>query len=72
MNELEWRYLLTGSIGDIPLANNPTDWIAENSWPEIYRAFYGMEHELAIFKGILEDFMTNSDKFKPIFDSLAP
>jgi len=37
MNDQEWRYLLTGPSGDIKIEPNPTNWIAENTWPDIYR-----------------------------------
>ena len=70
--EPEWKYLLTGPIGDIKIPINPTDWISENSWPEVYRVLYGMNNELIDFKGILDDFMNNFDNFKGIFDSPNP
>lgn len=70
--EPEWKYLLTGPIGDIKIPINPTDWISENSWPEVYRVLYGMNTELVDFKGILDDFMNNFDNFKGIFDSPNP
>jgi dynein heavy chain len=37
MDDLEWRFLLAGPSGDIKIAPNPTIWIDENAWPEIYR-----------------------------------
>jgi hypothetical protein len=37
MNLEEWRFLLTGATGDIKIEMNPTLWIDENSWPELYR-----------------------------------
>ncbi len=37
MVEEEWRYILTGPTGDITIEQNPTNWIADNSWPEMYR-----------------------------------
>lgn len=42
MNDIEWRYLLAGPTGDIKLAPNPTEWISENTWPDMYRQIYGM------------------------------
>lgn len=42
LNEEEWRYLLTGPMGDIKIKSNPTKWIAENTWPDMYRQIYGM------------------------------
>jgi dynein heavy chain len=72
MNAFEWRYLLQGPTGDIPLAVNPTTWISENQWPDVYRQFYTMEREIEVFKGVLPDFMENSERFKEIFDAQQP
>ena len=44
-NELDagqWRYLLTGPGGEIKVLANPTNWISDSSWPDIYSQFYGM------------------------------
>ena len=56
MNDIEWRYLLAGPTGDIKLAANPTDWISENTWPDMYRQIYGMS-QLPAFKGFEEYFV---------------
>lgn len=71
MDDLEWRYILTGPTGDIHVEKNPTDWIADNSWPEMYRQFYKMD-ELSSLKGIKDYFMQNTQEFKPMFDSPNP
>jgi dynein heavy chain len=68
---LEWRFLLTGPTGEIKLAKNPTSWIAENSWPEIYRYLFGLD-KLPAFKGILEEFMNNPDMWKEYYQSQNP
>jgi len=41
INSREWRYLLTGTMENIELAKNPVDWIAESSWPNIYKELKG-------------------------------
>jgi len=33
----EWRYFLAGPSGDIKIKDNPTKWISENQWPDMYR-----------------------------------
>lgn len=71
MNNYEWRYLLTGPTGDIQVETNPTNWIAENTWADVYKQFFKME-ELEALVGIKDYFMTNSDLFKPLFDSTSP
>ena len=68
MDEKEWRFLLTGSAGDVKIKPNPTKWIADNSWADMYRQLYGMSH-LEGLHGIEEDFIQNPDNFKKIFDS---
>lgn len=63
MDSNEWRYFLAGPSGEIKMPENPTKWIADNSWPEIYRNFFGLE-KLGNFGGILNQFMSNSDEFE--------
>lgn len=41
MNLEEWRFFLAGPSGEIEILPNPTQWIAENSWSDIYRNIYG-------------------------------
>lgn len=68
MDENEWRYFLTGPSGDIHIPDNPTSWISETAWPDVYRQFYGME-TLPCLEGIEIHFLQNSDEYKGIFDS---
>lgn len=37
MDEVEWRYFLAGPSGEVHVPHNPTQWISENAWPDIYR-----------------------------------
>lgn len=37
MNETEFRYFLAGPTGDIKIKANPTNWISENGWNDVYR-----------------------------------
>jgi dynein heavy chain len=67
----EFRYVLTGPTGEIKVPENPTDFIAENSWPEIYKQFYGL-NQLPHFNGILDDFIKSSDRWQKIYDSVSP
>ena len=71
MNDIEWRYLLAGPTGDIKLAPNPTDWISENTWPDMYRQIYGLS-QLPAFKGFEEYFTKKISLFKRIYDSSNP
>ena len=71
MNDLEWRYLLAGPTGDIKVLPNPTTWIAENTWPNMYRQIYGTSR-LEAFHGFDTFFVENTELFKPIYDSSNP
>jgi len=37
MDEVEWRYFLAGPSGEVHVPANPTTWISENAWPDIFR-----------------------------------
>jgi dynein heavy chain len=50
INETNFRYFLTGPSGDITIPANPTNYISENSWPDIYRQFFGSS-QLPSLKG---------------------
>lgn len=52
LDQNQFRYLLIGPSGDIKVATNPTTWISENSWPDVYKQMYGMSTTLEQFKGI--------------------
>jgi dynein heavy chain len=43
LQETYWRYFLAGPTGEIKVMHNPTLFISESSWPDIYRQFYGMK-----------------------------
>lgn len=69
LNEHEFRFLLIGPTGEIKVPHNPTTWISETAWPDVYKQFEGMSTGLEHFKGIDEYFMKKPDEFKHIFDS---
>jgi len=57
LNAEEFRFLLSGPAGEIKVLINPTNWISENAWPDVYKQFYGMSLTLPAFKGLDEYFM---------------
>ena len=68
-----YRWLLGGIPNDKGMCENPTSWIAENSWPEINKNLAGMEHLASgRFKGVLKQFIDNPDEWKAIYDSSDP
>lgn len=67
----EWQFLLTGAQGAIHLKPNPTTWIPESSWPDIYKQLHGM-NQLAKFNGIEDHFMSSSDLYLELYDSQTP
>jgi len=55
VDELEWRFLLTGGIAlDNPFPNPAHDWLTDKSWAEITRC-----SDLAGLKGFMEHFSNN-------------
>lgn len=71
LDQSQWRYLLTGPGGDFKVRENPTNWISDSSWPDIYSQFHGMT-EIEKLKGVYDHFMEKTDDFKNIFDSKKP
>ena len=71
IDEAEWRYFLAGPAGDFKVLPNPTTWISESSWPDIFRQFYGLK-ELPKMAGVYDHFINNPQDFKTIFDSTHP
>jgi dynein heavy chain len=62
MDDHEWRYFLAGPSGSIDIPPNPTDWLGELEWAEVYKLVYGTK-QLKAFDGFLEYFMANSKAF---------
>ena len=50
MDPEEWRYYLTGPSAEVEIAKNPTDWLGELEWAEVYKQLYAMS-QLPCFKG---------------------
>lgn len=71
LNVTEWRYLLAGPTGEINILMNPTKWISENMWADLYRQLAGLS-QLEAFKGIDSYFMENFESFKSYYDSINP
>jgi dynein heavy chain len=42
LDPLEWRYFLAGPSGTIEIAKNPTNWLGDLEWAEMYKQLYGM------------------------------
>lgn len=50
------------------MKENPVDWIADSSWPNIYTQVKGLEI-IPGFEDYEPFFMENPDKFRHIYDS---
>ncbi len=66
-----WRLFLAGPSSDPGIKVNPTDWISDSSWPDMYRHLSAL-NESDKLKGVYNDFMNKPDKFKRVFDSQKP
>lgn len=71
LNEIQWRYLLAGPSGEFQILANPTTWISENMWSDLYRQIAGLA-QVETFKGIDQYFMQNFESFKGYYDSADP
>jgi dynein heavy chain len=67
----EWRFFLAGATGTIESKPNPTDWLDDIEWGQVYEQLYCM-NQLEAFKGIDTYFIEFHKKFKKIFDSSSP
>lgn len=66
-----WRLFLAGPSSDPGLKANPTTWISDSSWPDLYRHLAALL-ESSKLKVVYDDFMASPDKYKRIFDSQKP
>jgi len=64
----EWRFFLAGPSGTIEPKPNPTDWLDDIEWGQVYEQLYSMS-QLEAFKGIDSYFIEFHKKFKKIFDA---
>ena len=64
----EWRYFLAGPSGSIDVVANPTDWLDDLEWTQVYKQLFIMS-KLPAFTGIDSYFIEFHKKFKKIFDS---
>ena len=66
-----WRLFLAGPSSDPGLKANPTTWISDSSWPDLYSHLAALL-ESSKLKVVYDDFMASPDKYKRIFDSQKP
>ena len=64
----EWRFLLAGPSGSIDIVGNPTDWLDDLEWTQVYKQLFVMS-KIPIYAGIDTYFIEFHKKFKKIFDS---
>ena len=64
----EYRFLLTGGLGQKPGADDvPCKWLNKNLWLEMLRL-----SDLPAFDGFADAFRSNPDAWQPIYDSANP
>jgi len=69
VDAIEWRYLLTGGIGERNAPNPAEEWLTQPSWEEIQR--FGALPAM-VEMGFLELFEKDIVKWKDYFDSESP
>jgi dynein heavy chain, axonemal len=67
----EWRFFLAGPSGECEVKPNPTNWLDDLEWGQVFEQLYGMS-KIECFKGIDSYFIEFQKKFKTIYDSPAP
>jgi len=68
VNMVEWRFFLAGASGQIEVKPNPTDWLDDLDWVQVYEQLYCMD-KLEAFRGIEAYFIEFHKKFKKIYDA---
>ena len=71
IDQNEWRFFLAGASGQIEPKPNPTDWLDDIEWTQVYEQLFCMS-QLEAFKGIDTFFIEFHKKFKKVFDSSNP
>jgi dynein heavy chain len=66
-----WRLFLAGPSADPGHKPNPTLWISDSSWPDVYRHLAALQESHKL-RAVYDDFMGAADKFKRVFDSPKP
>lgn len=64
----EWRFFLAGPSGQIDVKPNPTDWLDDIEWGQMYEQLFCLER-LEVFRGIESYFIEFHKKFKKIYDA---
>lgn len=67
----QWRFLLAGPVGEIEQKPNPTTWLDDLEWGQVYEQLFAMS-QFEAFKGLDSYFIEFHKKFKTIYDSPAP
>lgn len=71
MDAEEWRFFLAGPAGEIEIIKNPTTWLGELEWAEMYKQLFSMA-KMPSMKGLDQYFIQHNKEFQKIFDSLEP
>lgn len=71
MDPDEWRYFLAGPTGQFDIPANPTDWLGDLEFNEMYKQLAGAS-KLEKLAGIEKFFVEHNKEFQVIFDSAEP
>jgi dynein heavy chain len=73
LDEQAYRFLLTGPVGEVQIAKNPTNWIKpDTTWKQIFIEINGLNQTLPQFDGILRHFLEKTDEWRHIYDCAEP
>lgn len=71
LDRTEWRYFLAGPTGTIDVIQNPTSWLGDLEWTDLWKQLVGMS-KLPTLEGFDQFFVAHQEEFKRIFDSGKP
>jgi dynein heavy chain len=71
LDPIEWRFFLAGPSGSIEPKDNPTEWLDDLVWGDVWKQLVGMS-KLPTLAGFDQFFLDNQAEFQRIFDSPKP
>ncbi len=54
---------MAGPSGECEIPKNPTTWLSENAWPDMYKQFKGLS-DLDAFKGCEKHILESPDEWR--------
>jgi dynein heavy chain len=72
IDQQEWRFFLAGPSGEIEQKPNPTTWLDDLEWGQMYEQLAYASSNLETYKGLDAYFIEFQKKFKTLYDATNP